>query len=452
MDETELLVFTQVLRPGYGAQLPLYAWLQWMSFNIFGINILALSLLKYTLLFSTYVCVLKIAQRTLLDQMGATIAALSLFLIPQVGWESYRTLTNTVLATFLAALTLLLILNIKDKPSTLNYLLLGVTVGMGMLSKYNYTLFLAGTIIAGMSILAFRRCLLSKKSILSVLLTLIITAPPYIWIATNLDKAAASSKKLKVLEGSTAINSLLIGLGSLVSSWIGYFWPALIMYGFLLFLTRPVRETKPDEEVHQFLKRALLASFFLCVLMVVFFKVTYFKERWMQPVLFFLPVFSMYYLNSRLNRERFYALLTLTLIPGFLAMVVFSGSVLLAGITGKENRLSPPYRALAARIQEEGFEGGFIITDDHRIGGNFRLYFKDSTVIVPGMMEVPYPVRDRTLLIWDADRSELPPKGLSAYIERSLGTDLDPTRINYVEKPLLFWKERQMRLGYYIIE
>ncbi|MCK5352570.1 glycosyltransferase family 39 protein [bacterium] len=117
MDETELLVLTQALQPGYGAQLPLYAWLQYLSFSLFGVNLFALSLLKYTLLFSTYLCVMKVAQRVLNDEMGAAIATLSLFLIPQVAWESYRTLSNTVLATFMAALTLLVFLRLREKPT-----------------------------------------------------------------------------------------------------------------------------------------------------------------------------------------------------------------------------------------------------------------------------------------------------------------------------------------------
>lgn len=451
MDETEHLVSTQVLRLGYGSQLPLYVWLQHLFFTLFGVNLFALSILKYTLLFSTYACVLKIARRTLNDSMGTALATLSLFLIPQLVWESYRTLANTVLATFLAALTLLLILKLREKSSMTNYLLLGTAAGFGMLSKYNYAIFLIAVIAAGITTTGFRKTLLAGRSILSLMVMLVIAAPPYAWIAVNLEKATASTKKLQALGGGTLLHDYLFGFGSLIAAAVGYFWPALIVYGALFFLSRPLRTTAPDESIHLLLTRTLMAAFAVCSALVLFFRVTYFKERWLQPLLFFLPVYFVYYLSPRIDRKRFKGLLAATVVPALLAMLAFSGSVLLASKTGTATRLSPPYRSMAAHILHDGFEGGTIITDNHRIGGNFRLFFKGSSVLVPGMMEVPVTATDPALLLWNADRSDLPPEQLASYAEELLEMKLDKTRTRYVEKPLLYWEEKTMRLGYVII-
>ena len=141
-----------------------------------------------------------------------------------------------------------------------------------------------------------------------------------------------------------------------------------------------------------------------------------------------------------------------TVVPAFLAMLAFSGSVLLASKTGKVTRLSPPYRAMAAQILKDGFKGGTIITGDHRIGGNFRLFFKGSPILVPGMMEVPIKSSDPTLVLWNAERSETAPDRLVTYVDELLEVSLDTSGARYVEKPLLYWEGKTMRLGYFIIE
>jgi len=452
MDETEQLIYTQALRFGYGSQLPLYTWLQHFSFRLFGLNLFALSILKYALLFSTYICVLKIARKALNDHMGAAISVMSLFLIPQVAWESYRTLTNTVLASLMAAVTLLVILRLRERPAVINYLLLGIVAGLGMLSKYNYAIFFLAIIIAGISTPSFRRCLLSVKSILSLCVMAAITAPPYFWIAANLDRATASSKKLNKLGGGTVLGDTALGFASLLAAWIGYFWPALIVYGLLYYFVKPARRTSPDEDIHQLLKMTLITAFVICSILVIFFKVTYFKERWMQPLLFFLPVYFMHYLSARIDQKRFRFMLVTTMIPAVLAVLIFSGGILLASKTDRPTRQSPPYKSMASRIQNDGFQGGTIITNDHRIGGNFRLSFKGSSILVPGMLEVNFRRADPVLILWNADKSKLLPEGLGHYAEELLNVALDPERIRYVERSLLYWEGKTMRLGYFIIE
>lgn len=54
LDEAEQLIWTQHLRLGYGPQPPLYTWVQWAFFEVFGVSVFALALLKNLLLLGTY--------------------------------------------------------------------------------------------------------------------------------------------------------------------------------------------------------------------------------------------------------------------------------------------------------------------------------------------------------------------------------------------------------------
>src|SRR5262245_21622617 len=54
LDEAEQTLWTQQLHAGYGAQPPLYTWLQWGVFQLFGVSVFSLALLKNLLLALTY--------------------------------------------------------------------------------------------------------------------------------------------------------------------------------------------------------------------------------------------------------------------------------------------------------------------------------------------------------------------------------------------------------------
>ena len=99
LDEAEMMLIAQDLKWGYGPQPPLYAWLQYGAFNLLGENILALSLLKNTILCLTYICIYKFIRIGHGAKISG-IAALALVLIPQFGWESQRALTHSVLVSF----------------------------------------------------------------------------------------------------------------------------------------------------------------------------------------------------------------------------------------------------------------------------------------------------------------------------------------------------------------
>ena len=73
LDEAEQALWTQQLAAGYGTQPPLYTWLQWAVFQVAGVSVLSLSLLKNTLLASTYAFVWLTARRF----MAAPLALLA---------------------------------------------------------------------------------------------------------------------------------------------------------------------------------------------------------------------------------------------------------------------------------------------------------------------------------------------------------------------------------------
>lgn len=160
-DEAEQILWTQELALGYGPQPPLYTWLQWAMNQVFGPSVLALSLLKHGLLALTY-SLMYLAGRELLDERGAFWASASMVLMPALGWHSVRDQTHTILVTAMACGAWWLLLRIVRRPRPLDFALLGLVCGFGMLAKYSFALVAGAMLLAALSVPEARRALLSR--------------------------------------------------------------------------------------------------------------------------------------------------------------------------------------------------------------------------------------------------------------------------------------------------
>src|SRR5512137_939810 len=98
LDEAEQVVWGQQFALGYGAELPLYTWLQAIFFSLFGTNIFAVSLLRSLLLFVLYLFTYLNALEITESRRCAIAAAASLVLIPLISWEAQRILITMLLA------------------------------------------------------------------------------------------------------------------------------------------------------------------------------------------------------------------------------------------------------------------------------------------------------------------------------------------------------------------
>jgi len=192
-DEAEIVYLTQRLQLGYGTQPPLYAWLQWLAFSMFGLNLFALALLKVLILLALYLGMYR-AARPLIGVHGALAAAASLVLFPQIGWESLRDLTHSVLLTSVACATLWCYFAVLRKPDAGRYALFGLLVGLGLQTKYNFGIFLAGLVCATLLVREHRDVLWNRKVVIAAGAAFLVFLPHGAWLRQNLDAAAAGKR------------------------------------------------------------------------------------------------------------------------------------------------------------------------------------------------------------------------------------------------------------------
>src|SRR5436309_7206529 len=173
LDESEQVLFAQRLSWGYGPQPPLYTWLQIGFFSLFQPSIFSLALLKNLLLFCTYCLTYTNGRLVGRSHAAGVAAAVSLLFIPQVVWESQRDLTHFVLSATLSAAIFCCFLRVLATRRTAWYLVLGLCAGLGLLSKFNFGLWIAALTLAACSVRELRSAVLDKRILLTATISVL---------------------------------------------------------------------------------------------------------------------------------------------------------------------------------------------------------------------------------------------------------------------------------------
>lgn len=456
LDEAEQLLLTQDLRLGYGSQPPLYTWLLTGLISLFGNKIFALAVMKNSLLFLTYLFVYLSAKEITHDNNRAVVAMLSLLLIPQIVWESQRDLTHSVLGTTVAACTLFVMLRLLKTGRLYHYVLFGLCAGAGLLSKYNYGIFLIALFLAACSLKYFRPQLLNRKILLSLLCLLLVTSPHVYWALTNMQAILAQAGKFHMGHSLGLFASYSQGFQRLLLAVITFH--ILLLPVYTLFFYKQGKQDFTAAENSDYvayvslIRRMLLTGLFLCVLMILFFKVTTFKDRWMQPLLFATPLYlvTLSWERFTLTNVRRYA--GFALFIALTVLLIICGRPLCASQTGRLSRLNSPYAAFAVQLRQAGFQNGLIVAEDRLVGGNLKLFFPESVILATKVPVFAAPPDIDRLIVWDATENAEMPDYLHEFAGTLLSADFDQLPAQYIQAPYKYVADRSMRLGFILVK
>lgn len=399
LDEAEQALWTQQLAPGYGAQPPLYTWLQWGVFQIAGVSVFSLALLKNVLIALTYLFVYLAALRAMAAPL-ALLASASMLLIPHIGWESHRDLTHSVLVTTMASATVLVAMRLVERPRPALYLLLGLVAGLGMLSKYSYALFFAALALAMLASPRTRALALSPWILAGALVALVVVAPHAWWLLDHWQMA--SDRTLAKMEARPgAVAGALAGLGSLVEAVAGTL-VVLVVAAAAVFGRDAWRAKTPDARgpYCSLWLRYLAALAVLLAAMVVLGGVTNVKGRWLQPLLCMAPLV---WFGCRTDldghpRLRAWRRVLAGFAIAFLALLTLRPAW--DGWRGKPGDLNQPAAGLAHALQAEGYDGrGTIVAADRVMAGVLRTRFTGARVEVSAPGAPPPEVADGEALL-----------------------------------------------------
>ncbi len=454
LDEAEQAILAQKYSWGYGVA-PLYTWLQIPFFDVFGQTVLALSLFKNLLLLTncllTYAVARKITGRT---QAGVA-AALSLFFIPSVAWESQRDLTHTVLSATLAIATLLCLMLLRERRTLGSYLLFGLCVGLGILSKYNYVFWALGLGLAATCMSEFRPVVVDKRILLSFFAAAVVCLPNMLWIPYHRELAFLEVPKLEIQKSATWFEDVRSGLRQLCSSIFNFGGPLSLVY-LLLFWNSSPGKTQPTESsavCRKLLLRSWLVVLAILLGLVLFARASRFSERWFEPVLICLPIYLVILVNGRLDLRRLKILALLSLLVMLTVAVIMPGRLFLAERLKRDEMLARPYSELAEQIRPLVPGGSVIVCNTRELAGNLRLDIPQARVLCPELTTIfGSKGYHHCFLVWEpvprnTSLEPKPPDRLRTWVLNYTDRKTDDLEPRIFTVPYKFYRNRQYSIG-----
>ncbi|MBU1567304.1 MAG: glycosyltransferase family 39 protein [Proteobacteria bacterium] len=446
-DEAEQALLSQWLLAGYTEQPPLYTWIQHFLFTLFGKNVFAVSLLKNGLLLLTYICVFFAGREILGDDRPAILAAVSLLLIPQIGWESQRDMTHTTLVVFAAAATLWQVLRLVKNQRLMNYCTLGLLLGTGFLAKANFALFILVLLLTLSCFAEGRKVLFSRKILISLLITVAFTGTYVLWMVGNQDIVFSATYKFK----RAVENSWHKGPISLISTIFQFLTP-LWLICLCVFPAGFNPKGNSESGFHRrFINRYLFFLLIVLFTAVIVGKVTYVKDRWLQPLLFVVPIFFFARLSLvSITESRFKLFLRIVAVAALAIYLVFTIRVAGASFTGRVCRLNYPFTIVADEMRRLGFTNGLIISDDRFVAGNLHVQFPGSTALIPKYhfeTLVDNTRYSQAAVVWQAAQLSEIPADLQNFLETTYKLQVTDYPVHYLELPYLFANSQTVTLA-----
>lgn len=373
LDEAEQMVAVQRLELGYGAQPPLYTWLQIAMFEITGPGKLGLALLKHLLLASIYLGIWTLARLMGANHLTAAAAMFGTMLLPSVVWEAQRALTHSVLATALSVWTLVAATQAARTGRLRDFCLTGLAIGLGLLAKWSYALVLFGLVAMAFALPSLR----SRKTLLTIAIAAAIVAVPVWWVFDNWALTTASVHKLNIQSapGQATAGAALLSLAEAVAA-----NAAVVVLVFLLvFRTGAAAGDAPHKAV-QLVEPVLFFGVLGVALILLVSGAASIRERWLQPIMVFVPIALALRLAPWITAERMRWLLAVTAVVALSVSVAFSLRLRHGG--DDPGYHAAPFEAAATDL---GLSQGFALVSDTYLAGNLRLIRPDLAVLVPDL-------------------------------------------------------------------
>lgn len=444
---------------GYNpSQPPLYTWMIVAVSEMIGYGVPAHAIVKFGCLYVAYRYFFLAAERAIGDSYHAALATVTWMLTYMFGWDVTQNYTQSVVLLAICSSLLYVTLRLRDEPQWRDYLVLGLLLGLGTLSKYGFPLFAVTLFAVGLLDARLRRALLSGRMLVAIAIGLLLFAPHYLWLKFGPPLLrGAFTGALQVGWKGGYWQGVGAGLLSILRSSFDFLAPALVVWLLLFwraFLPR-VPSTPETVATRRLFDRWLLLSYAVLVAGVVFAGATNIKYHYMVVVLLPAPIWLFLRwrdLNPPAWQGKALALATLAAVAAVFLVVAVRGF----GPPRCHSKcyLQWDYETVAVRLRSDGFTGGTILADDHHVGGNLRTYFPLSRLFTMKFEDFVPPrqtaEQGQCLIIWDAGQEgpEMP-EDLWGFARIRLGAHIDeatPPRV--LEIPFRHSAKRVLKLAY----
>jgi 4-amino-4-deoxy-L-arabinose transferase-like glycosyltransferase len=459
-DDAREAVLAQSLQWGYQArQPPLYNWLVWLAFRLLGPSLLALTLLKYAILVLAFWLVYLTARCILADPRLTAVGAFSFLLLVPISWTMHESLTHSVTVLAACAGTAYAMIRLERRPSAGAYAALGLAVGLGLLSKFTYAVFLAALGFAALTVDRYRTRLANPGILLMGAVATALVLPFALWyVGRSHDLGRLYATEVRIEDGDGSM--MAVGVGLVYVARIAAYYLAPL--GALLAVCAPIvyRRLPPDAmgpPGGRLLGWLLAWALALLGIAALAGGLAFLKYRWLIPAFFLAPLYPLWRLERQGGPgERIRALAAVLIVAELAVVVGHVVRVTGASYFPRPYRMNEPYDAVAAGLVRAGFTGGTIVSGFGTLAGNMAVRFPDSRVLHTEYPDFQPPSTGdgQCLLVWDRQRGDRDtgamPADLRALADR-LGVPLvDTAPVGAIEAPFRF-DRRHVRRTHYLL-
>lgn len=401
VDEAEQLILSQVFSLGYNEQPPLYTWFQIIFLSLFKNDVLAVSVLKNLLLCLTFIYYYKLARLTCLSDVKAIAATLGLYLVPQIFWEAKVDQTHSVIVTMAAVVMMYNFVRIfKGDQSSFRFIALGVSCGIGVLSKYNFVLLLTAAFVPLVFLDSFRKKILNKNILFSFLSFLLVVFPHCAWFVRHASEATQST--VERIHQSSVLDSSRGMVGGLLDLLVSSVTFTALLCVVWFFLCRKNMQTTIDTECKKYFSLLFVSVYTLLLAVIIFLEISSIKERWLLPYLVFFPLYLTLFTHKDILQRKNSLLAWTCAAIAIISAGAYLAVPRLVDVTKHPSRIQTPFVKLKPQFDQVFHlsNEANVYAVNYFIGGNIRHLFPEKTVITKER-EVMLNEHTRLLLFYD---------------------------------------------------
>ncbi|WP_445679175.1 ArnT family glycosyltransferase [Radicibacter daui] len=439
VDDAEQALFAHSWQWSYRfRQPPLFTWLLMLVSQELGINIVALTALRYGLLAVCFLSTYATALRLIPDKRLAALAGFSFLGIYTFAYYSHHDLTHTTMMATAVAVSWYLMVRLAEEQSSRWYVALGFAFAAGVLGKWNFALLPISLALTALLLPRYRHLVLTWRLLLTIAISVACVLPTVTYVL-SLSPPFTAITGAVLHDGRGPFTTLAVGTGELAKSLIAYPEPLLplllLCLGTALWRGwRAPAESGGPALGSDFVGWAMVVSIALHWLLVPTLGATEFTERWMQPAIMILPVWLLMLAGRGSPAPR--AITALAVLLAVLAIAAFAARVITwnqpAGRGHARDKV--PFADLSRELARIGFDGtGTILVPDLHEGGNLRINFPAARTIAAGWPPALWPTpagNGQCLVAWpdngDGERNEAI---VSDYLQKELGGSMDAPHI-----------------------
>jgi len=429
LDDVKLNVVTQSFQWGYQPENPpLFEWLLILVQQFVGPTLASFVITKYIFLTAAAVFVFLAAKEALGDRRWAALTALSLSLCFQVGWNYHQAFTHSAALVPTVAFLWWALLRLLRTRRLLDFAILGLAIGAGLLAKYSFAAALALALVAAATNAETRRAIFRPALLVSLAVALIVLWPHLSWVITQNGQLAAHAAER--LQGHEASYWGRIAKGVPRAFWASISFAAPFILVALAAGGRDLFHWRALPPGAALARRATIIGVAAPPLSVLLFGLGHMQERYALAILFpatFWFAGELMALSGEARERRIVVFSCLGLMAAAfsirIAEVAFPGAPLC-----KECRQWAPYGALKEALDTEGFENGTLVGFEDTTAGNLRRLYPHARMLSAHMPFYTAPggaIGDKCYFIWSEDLGPRPPAHILEAIKSAHVIDVD---------------------------